>query len=255
VNFFSFQSAAERYTSGRFFFHPAVIERVAVFLDKNRLGYGLDVGCGTGLSTLALKEITEQAFGIDASFEMLRLARRDAKINFAAAVAENLPFADDSFEVATLSQVFHWLDKTAFFIEIARVLRSEGWLIVYDNYFQTGKMPQNESFDNWLNQKYLRKYPSPPRHSVILENQEIEKFGFELKKEERLEIIVEFDLSGLRSYLLSQSNLANAIEVERQDFAEARNWLTGELQEFFSDNAKRKFVFGSPIWYYKLFTK
>src|SRR6266566_3385197 len=79
INFFASESAAQRYAKGRPYFHLIVIGRI-----KKRLALtfpvrrALDVGCGTGLSTMALKEIAERVVGIDSSAEMIGLARADS---------------------------------------------------------------------------------------------------------------------------------------------------------------------------------
>lgn len=52
----------------------------------------LDVGCGTTLSFL-----TPTTVGVDPTFEMLKQGKK----NVACAIAEKLPFKDDSFELVT----------------------------------------------------------------------------------------------------------------------------------------------------------
>jgi predicted TPR repeat methyltransferase len=75
VNFFAHESAAGRYVNGRRYFHPAIIRRI-----KERLSLtgpferALDVGCRTGLSTIALKEIASRVTGVDSSAARIALA-------------------------------------------------------------------------------------------------------------------------------------------------------------------------------------
>ena len=56
----------------------------------------LDVGCGTGLSTIALLEIAEHVTGTDNSHEMITVAQvqNEEKIPYFHAPAEHLPFKD-----------------------------------------------------------------------------------------------------------------------------------------------------------------
>jgi len=91
----------------------------------------LDVGCGTGQVTVALAErYGAQAWGVDPSAEMLAVARRKAPdgISFELGSAENLPFADGSFDAAFMALVVHHLDRPLAFREIFRILVPEGRL-------------------------------------------------------------------------------------------------------------------------------
>src|SRR3954465_10838922 len=159
VNFFSRKSAVRRYTKGRPYFHPLVIERIRSFLAiKGSLPRALDVGCGTGLSTVALQAVALRVVGVDASMEMVALAAREDGVEYCVARAEELPFREGGFDLLTLSSAFHWLDRDKFLREARRMLRPQGRLIIYDNFFQ-GQMAENAEFQAWYRESYLSKYP------------------------------------------------------------------------------------------------
>lgn len=82
MKFFNPKTAAERYSKGRPFFHSLIINRIKQFLQVERVSSALDVGCGTGLSAVALSEIAETVVGIDASREMISLAPKQPNINY-----------------------------------------------------------------------------------------------------------------------------------------------------------------------------
>jgi ubiquinone/menaquinone biosynthesis C-methylase UbiE len=94
----------------------------------------LDVGCGTGRLPARLASAYRQAHvaGVDASAAMIRnavTAPAPHRARLAAALAEQLPFADAAFDlvVATLS-VSHWSDKAAGLAELSRVMaRTPSW--------------------------------------------------------------------------------------------------------------------------------
>src|SRR2546421_9728514 len=98
MNYFGPKSAAQRYAKGRPYFHPLIVSRIKEFLQVTEpLSSALDVGCGTGLSTVALKEIAEDISGIDASEQMIALAPSGNGIRYFVASAENLPFTKNKF--------------------------------------------------------------------------------------------------------------------------------------------------------------
>lgn len=249
MNFFGFKTAAERYAVGRPFFHSIVIKRVREFLSLTEpLARVLDVGCGTGLSSIALKEIANLVIGIDAAPSMIAHAPRDAGIAYAVAVAERLPFGEQAFDFVTLSQVSHWLDRKTFFAEAHRILRPARWLVAYDAYFSAQTI-EDTDFQKWHEAVYLKNYPSPPRAPVALIATDVKGTGFQLRAEERLQYPISFTVERLVEYLLTQSNVIAAVEGGTQEIGEVRGWLTKNIRPFFAGHDEAGFLFSVPIWY------
>ncbi|TPW29747.1 metalloregulator ArsR/SmtB family transcription factor [Martelella alba] len=99
----------------------------------------LDLGTGTGRMLLLLKDIYRRAVGVDASRDMLAVARAnlDAEGLNRAVVRLgdilNLPLEREDFDLVIVHQVLHFLDHPDQAIaEAARVLRPEGRLLVVD---------------------------------------------------------------------------------------------------------------------------
>lgn len=92
----------------------------------------LDVGCGTALAGAELVRHGCELFGVDISEAMLTYARqRVPEGRFSVAAAESLPFADASFDVAMVSQAFHWFDRVRATREMLRVVRPGGLIAVF----------------------------------------------------------------------------------------------------------------------------
>lgn len=249
MNFFSSKTAAERYTEGRPYFHPLVIEQIRTFLSLTKpVARAVDVGCGTGLSTIALKEIAREIVGVDASPEMIALAERDARIEYRVADALSLPFGESGFDLMTLCSAFHWLEREKFLREAGRVLRSQGWLIVYDNYF-SGRMEENAAFETWYRESHVRKYPPPPRTWANFTGEDSGNEGFHLAGQEQYQNKISFSIEGLIDYLTTQSNVIAAVEVGGADISEVRLWLRENLKPLFGELKEATFLFNGPIWY------
>jgi 2-polyprenyl-3-methyl-5-hydroxy-6-metoxy-1,4-benzoquinol methylase len=97
----------------------------------------LDVGCGTGVVTLALAERHFDVQGIDHSPEMLELARAKARDKGLANVAleigdaANLRFPDASFRGVTCQGMLHHLPAIRpALAELARVLEPGGFFFI-----------------------------------------------------------------------------------------------------------------------------
>jgi 2-polyprenyl-3-methyl-5-hydroxy-6-metoxy-1,4-benzoquinol methylase len=96
----------------------------------------LDVGCGDGTLALELWKRGASVTAIDSSVAMIDEARKRAEaqkaiIDFKVAVAEELPFPAQQFDVVTAVTILCFIgDAAPAFQEIARVLRPGGRLVI-----------------------------------------------------------------------------------------------------------------------------
>lgn len=82
----------------------------------------LDVGCGTGIVTRQLKMRGLDVVGSDIDEEMVSTAHMHGDaIEYVVAPAEQLPFADDSFDAVTSFSAFHWFANERTVAEMRRV--------------------------------------------------------------------------------------------------------------------------------------
>ena len=120
----------------------------------------LDIGCGTGVDTLVAAIMVGhegRVTGIDLIPEMLEQARTNLEktslknVTFQEGSAEQLPFPDETFDVAISNGVFNLIpDKTKALREVSRVLKSSGRFLLADQILM-GDMPHDtESMvKNW----------------------------------------------------------------------------------------------------------
>ncbi|WP_135466300.1 ArsR/SmtB family transcription factor [Crenalkalicoccus roseus] len=118
----------------------AAIEAALLAALPPRMGRLLDIGTGTGRLLELVAPRVESALGVDASREMLALARaRLAERGLAGRCAVRqadmyrLPLPDAAFDAVTLQMVLHYAeDPAAALAEAARVLKPGGALLVVD---------------------------------------------------------------------------------------------------------------------------
>jgi ArsR family transcriptional regulator len=117
----------------------AAIEATLLALLPPRLGRVVDIGTGTGKLLEVMAPRAESLLGLDASREMLALARarlgERGLSNASVRLADmyRLPLPDAGFDLATLQMVLHYAeDPAAALAEAARVLRPNGLLVVVD---------------------------------------------------------------------------------------------------------------------------
>ena len=113
----------------------------------------LDVGCGAGVDTLFSAMRTGpsgKVTGIDLTPAMLQKAKKNLSmthlknVRFEEGSVENLPFADEDFDVVTSNGALNLVpDKAKAFGEIYRVLNSGGRLMVADEIL-IGELPKEK---------------------------------------------------------------------------------------------------------------
>ena len=103
----------------------------------------LDVGCGTGtLSREIARQLEPQnskVVGVDAAAAMIKVARRKGaslpNLEFDAALAEQLPYADGSFDCAVSTFFFHHIEfalKRQALAELRRTVKPGGRIVIVD---------------------------------------------------------------------------------------------------------------------------
>ena len=106
--------------------------------DRGKLGSGrrgLDLGCGLGQQTRAMRERGFDVIGIDAAHGLVKRAHEDGQPVLTASALQ-LPFADESLDFVFVVGVLHHLPDTtaqlAAVAEVHRVLRPGGRLLVHE---------------------------------------------------------------------------------------------------------------------------
>jgi ubiquinone/menaquinone biosynthesis C-methylase UbiE len=117
----------------------------------------LDVGCGPGTITADLAALVTpgEVIGIDASPAVIAEARDGmtaGNLSFAVGDVDQLPFADDSFDVVHAHQVLqHLADPVAALGEMRRVCRPGGLVAARDaDYAAMAWYPRLPALDDWM---------------------------------------------------------------------------------------------------------
>ena len=247
-NPFESAAAARRYVAGRLYYHDTALELAFARLGRVRAGVAVDLGCGTGLSTRALRERADRIIAADISKSMLREAAGGPL--YVVASAERIPVRDGVADLVTAGAAFHWFDQRKAFPELARVLRPDGALAIYSDFF-LGRLAGVPDFADWFTNTYRPRFPGPPRHTQF-DPPAATAAGFvDVDLAER-EIVVPLTCRHIVDYLLSQSNALAAIDSGATTAAGLAADLTRELAPFFPATGTADVVFGIRVLTAKL---
>jgi ubiquinone/menaquinone biosynthesis C-methylase UbiE len=95
----------------------------------------VDVGCGTGLSTRPWAQHAQAVIGVEPNDDMRQMAvdrTTTPNISYRAGFSTQIDLPDDSADIVTISQAFHWMEPAPTLAEMARILRPGGVFAAYD---------------------------------------------------------------------------------------------------------------------------
>jgi SAM-dependent methyltransferase len=116
----------------------ALLDLLAQLARVERLRLVVDLGSGSGLSTLAWAERAEEMVGVEPNDDMRAVAEANARargaanVRFVRGVSTSTGLPDASADLVTVSQALHWMDPMPTFAEAARILRPGGLFAAYD---------------------------------------------------------------------------------------------------------------------------
>ena len=232
---FNSKRIASGYANDRPWLHKSVIEQIkADFADKIPFQNGLDVGCGAGLSTKALKLICNKVTGTDISEEMVHLCKTqyDApEFTFYAAKAEETETAQIPYDIVTAAGVVDWVDRDRFLANMKQVMSPNAPLIIYD-FWISDKMLGNSTYTDWYQNQYLAKFPKPPRNETVWEQKDIQPDYF-LIKQTMCEMKYEFGMDSFIRFMMTQTNINSKIESGNMTEEEVHGWMRQTLIPIF----------------------
>ena len=157
------ESIAKHY----FAFRPALHEDILLRLIKanEHFRVGLDIGCGTGYSTVALSKYCDRIFGLDLNQSMLDKATIHPKISYIIGYGDDLHAVEKSqIDVVSFAGSLFYTKTQRLKNELLRVLTPGAVILVYDfqiilddlmvsldlkNNLKVSDYNHSESFDGW----------------------------------------------------------------------------------------------------------
>lgn len=242
---------AEGYAIDRPYFHPIVIDKIQKVIGHRIHEFALDVGCGTGLSAVALKGIADKIIAVDSSAEMIDSSIMDDQITYRISKAEEIEL-NHTVGLMTLSGSINWIDEHRFFSKASGLLDSDGWIIIYDNNI-LGEMEGGLGFSEWYNGEYSLKYPKPARKEQPLSRSALQESNLTLFKADEYTNSIRYSKDGFVRYIMTQSNITAAIKEHRYSRKDIELWLSNKLDPIFGKE-ERNIVYGGYIWYVKKVT-
>lgn len=217
---------------------------------SKKLSHGLDVGCGAGLSTKALRLICDDVTGTDISPAMIEVCKEqyhgNSSYDFYVAKAEETEIPKEKYDIVTAAGMANWVDRDLFLRNMSHVLTEKGVLFIYD-FWITDQMQGSEKYTDWYQNEYLKKFPKPPRNEDIWTQEDLTE-DFRMGKQIVYDMPYKFIFEDFVEFMMIQSNVNAKIESGSMTESEVREWMKKSLQDIFADEAKT-LIFSGYNWY------
>lgn len=208
-----------------------------------------DIGSGTGFLTELFLKNRNRVLGVEPNAEMRaageRLLAQYRNFTSLEATAENTTLAEGSVDFITAGQAFHWFDREKTRPEFARILKSDGWVVIVWN----GYNPERTTLLKGYHEALLR-YGTDYRdvHREI-EDMQVDKFFAPGEyKIAHFEFQQSFDLEGFKGRTLSASYAPQLGEPNYEP-------MLNELREVFEANqtdGQVAFDYETEVYYGRL---
>lgn len=176
--------------------HQIILDKC---LTKNdQFNYGLDYGCGTGNSSIALERYCKKIIGVDPSNDMLDKAIRNPNIEYQLLKSVVLDVENNFFEIVTLAGSLYYAKSQHLLDELIRVCKNNALVVVYD--FQIDLKPVMSFLEKNYNQLIEGNY----NHEENFSGLETSKIN--LKHSNKENIKLEIINSNLVKLLLSSKD-------------------------------------------------
>lgn len=131
----------------------------------------LDIGCGNGALLKELSSRVESGVGVDVSEQLIEQAKQQngasGNLDFKTIDGPTLPFEAHSFDVVVSLLSFRYLDWDPMMIEIERVLKPQGKLMIVDMVTAPVQLNEWPAFVRCKVQQYLDRYLNPEFHKKL----------------------------------------------------------------------------------------
>ncbi|MBD5159034.1 MAG: methyltransferase domain-containing protein [Ruminococcus sp.] len=241
---------AQGYAKDRPWLHKLVMERLKSDCAVDTPFHnGLDVGCGAGLSTKALKLICDKVTGTDISDEMIQACKAEydtSEFTFYTAKAEETLLPEIPYDIVTAAGVINWVDKDKFLDNMKLIMAIKSLLVIYD-FWISDKMVDNDAYTDWYQKLYLPNFPKPPRNEEVWRQEDLPN-GFTIKQQVLYQLHHQFDMNSFIRFMMIQSSVNTQIQSGHKTEAEIQAWMKETLEPIFR-GLNQTLIFDAYSWY------
>ena len=127
-----FSSQSDLYARYRPAYPQELYDHILSFVDKKEAAW--DCATGNGQAAVVLSKYFKKVFATDISAAQIDKAIQKENIEYSVCAAESTPFAENTFDLVTVAQAYHWIKWNEFKKEVTRICKPGAVIAVWTYY-------------------------------------------------------------------------------------------------------------------------
>src|SRR5687767_2083297 len=204
-----FSKQADLYARFRPTYPPVLFDYILSYVNEKKIAW--DCATGNGQAAVELANHFKKVFATDISAAQIEKATRKENIEYLLCPAESTPFTENTFDLVTVAQAYHWLQWDKFREEAFRVCIPGAVIAVWVYYdHTTGDEKVDAAVKDFYKNitgpywDYERKYVEEKYASVA--------FDFALLPDRSFETVLKWKRDDLLGYISSWSAVQKFIK-------------------------------------------
>ena len=235
-----FSKQSDLYAKYRPTYPKELFDYVVSFVQSKDVAW--DCATGNGQAASVLSGHFNKIIATDISAAQINKAVKKDNIEYFIYPAESTPFADNSFDLVTVAQAYHWIKWDQFKKEVVRVCKPNAVIAIWTYYNHTTGDNRIDAIVRDFNKHVTQPYWDHER-KYVEEKYETVEFDYELLPVKDFESILHWKRDDLLGYVGSWSAIQKFIKTNGYS---PLPQLEDELKNIWPDDEIKKVSF--PIY-------
>jgi len=235
-----FSKQSDLYARYRPTYPKELFEYIISFVKVKNITW--DCATGNGQAAVVLADHFKKVIATDISAAQIDKAVKKENIEYSVCPAESTPFADNTFDLVTVAQAYHWIKWNEFKKEVTRVCKPNAVIAVWTYY---NRITDDDKIDKAVNDFYqnvTKPYWDYERRYVEEKYTTVE-FDYELLPVKEFETVMHWQREDLFGYVSSWSAVQKFIKTNGYSPVPI---LEEEINKLWPEGETKKVVF--PIY-------
>ena len=229
-----FSKQADLYARFRPTYPKELYEYILSFVKEKKIAW--DCATGNGQAAVVLADHFKKVIATDISLAQIEKATLKENIEYRVCPAESTPFAENSLDLVTVAQAYHWLQWDEFKKEVTRVCKPDAVIAIWTYY---DRVTDDDNIDKAVHdfyEKVTKPYWDHERKYVEEKYATVE-FDYELLPVKSFETVVHWKREDLVGYISSWSAVQKYIKTNGHSPVPIieeeikKLWLEGEVKK------------------------
>jgi ubiquinone/menaquinone biosynthesis C-methylase UbiE len=230
-----FSEQSKLYAQFRPTYPQKLFDYILEFVEGKKTAW--DCATGNGQAATVLAEYFEKVEASDISEAQISNAVKRENIEYHICSAEKTPFFENSFDLITVAQAYHWLNWKEFHTEATRVGKRNAVVAIWTY----NALVSDDEKLNAITQHFYRDITGPywdKERKYVDEEYSTVVFDFEELPSQKFQTVVKWNKEQLEGFFQSWSAVRNYIKANKQNPVDLVKkdidavWSNGNQKEF-----------------------